>query len=354
MGQGGFDPVFDGTGLFLRNQHLDASWSASLLHGFQLNSASISADIGITLAMQAKLSGAASCTGSVKLLEFEYHQTLSVGIVPVWIDHKLTIDLNGKIAASGSVSWQLSRDFGATVGVKYSNGQFSRINNPIDVVHSASFDATGNVEAYIKLPISYDALVYGITGLGATLEPQISAEATASVNATTANASVDVKLTVPLTIRGTFKLQLDLPIVGKVGFSKEYEFAKFNLFTKDLFTRSWSYTVPSTYSPGDTPNPKPVDSPAPIPTGGGGGGAGVSFVVTSTGGAGVLLRNSPTLADSKATDCPSKPGSTSPAKHGAKPRGHATTTSGTTCAPAAKRDTSPTRTRPPRSSQTSS
>jgi hypothetical protein len=283
----------EGTGPFVRNTNVSVDWKRRLSVPVGVNSVSISAEVGMTLAVSSSLSGSASCSARIRLIDMTKGEIPQVKFllagIPIVITQDVTVDLRGRIQATGAVSLQYKKDFGARLGAKYENGRFSPISDALESpANSASLDASASATVEFSLPISYDGRLYGAVGLGATLEPTLTGTATVNATTSTVTGSAAFDLAVPLSIRGTVKLASI--------WSKEFEFAKFMLFQKRLWDRTWS--IPRTAANTPPPDPvaaKPPAVPNPVPTGG------VDYRIAHTGGIGVRIRNSARLADAPRT-----------------------------------------------------
>ena len=132
-------------------------------------------------------------------------------------------------------------------------------------------------------------------GLGATLEPWLTADVNAAANTTTASASVEVKLGVPLTVRGSLRFKAKLPVIGEFGWEKSYDFGRYDIIReRSIYSRSWTWSIAgSAPSPVNAVAPKPPTAPVVIPSGG------TTYPIARTSGQGILLFNSPRVTDIK-------------------------------------------------------
>ena len=289
-GKATYNQSFDGTGPFFRKLHVDGR-ILTLDPWFELT-----AEVGVALKMSATMTAEGSCQGSVRLLDASADQKFTLGPVPVWVHHRVQIDLKGSASGTADASWQLSREYGSLVGFGYSDGSVHAIKGPLDKPdNSATFDAHGSFHGDVSLPIAYDVTVDSIATFGATLKPWLSVDAKANITPPTASAEVHSWVGVDLSLRAALRVKVKLPIIGERGWEKDWDLGNYQIIgPREVLNKKWDWAIasaPTTPNPATVVASKPELPNRPTPS------TGPGYTITNTGGQGVPLRNSPRLSD---------------------------------------------------------
>jgi hypothetical protein len=273
-----------GTGPFVRNLELDADWDWRA----RLKSFKLSTEVGMTLALRVQLAGKANCGGNDSLASAKFTLKGSIGPVPVWVDNVVSIGLSTSLAAEGRVDYQLRKDFGARLGVRYTNtGGFEGINEALDAAANINtIDGDGSFHGEISLPMHFESKLFGAVGVSADGVPKLTADGAFSFNNTTVKASAKVHFELPVTFKALVKLN-----IAFVKFEKEWPGKTIKLIDRELLNRTWEYSIPPRTPVVDSVISKPPLVSNPVPA------SGRAYQVQNAGG--VQLFNSANSSDVK-------------------------------------------------------
>jgi alpha-tubulin suppressor-like RCC1 family protein len=195
-GSAGFSITHDIT--FSAGLDLNADWS--FLHGLQ--SASVTANAGLTASIQAAVAAAGSCSLDKRAILTVKGPSVDtfVGPVPIVMTSKLTVYIDASATAQASVSTSASAGFSASAGVGWKKGSgfygissFTPSFNFSPPTLSASADVNANITPTV------DVLLYGVAG------PEVALQAGLDFNADIAqnpwwSLTAPVNLTASITI----------------------------------------------------------------------------------------------------------------------------------------------------------
>ena len=108
--------------------------------------------------------------------------TFWAGPVPVVLTPKLDVFLSGEVEASAQVKTAASVDYGATVGVRYKNGNFSPINSLTRTHTYTPPTLSGAARAEVTVTPKVDLLLYGLAGPYGALDASVYADADTTAN----------------------------------------------------------------------------------------------------------------------------------------------------------------------------
>lgn len=119
-----------------------------------------------------------------ELYEKSKYKVFMAGVVPVWIEFKLTV--NGELELSGSITAEINTGFEHkdTLAVEIRSGSYGRSSSsPLfsseTTTTPLTYSASGNVGAEVRLIGEVDAKIYSAVGLYVNLTPALGIEMTA-------------------------------------------------------------------------------------------------------------------------------------------------------------------------------
>jgi hypothetical protein len=195
-----------------------------------LKSATMTDNPSFAITASAAVSGNGNCNLSQQIFNVELDPIVfAIGWVPVWITQSISGDLNLSISADGSASMSVGYNAQATFGVAKPQGGSWGVVRTGSVTKTVNSTANINATVTLDLPVSYEAALYGLGGLGVQVDPF-------------ANLAVNVS---PPVCKPLPWLDLNAGINGSIYalinfgslYSWNHTFGTVNFFTTDLINK---------------------------------------------------------------------------------------------------------------------
>jgi hypothetical protein len=176
--------------------------------------------------------------------------------VPVWITENLDSALHFHESATAAISRTITATASAWAGVTYQNGRWNR-EASINLTGSDTTAGDIGADVTADIPITYTALLYGLAGLHATLDPISTLQYRPLENKyLLLTGQVDLTIGAEVT--------LDLHIIS---FNKSTDFAHATLWgPKELWSKSTNAPTPTTTTTTSTgPTTTTTSTTLPVP-----------------------------------------------------------------------------------------
>jgi hypothetical protein len=151
-------------GTFVLN--LNFGWAGGL------KSATMTDSPSFAVTAIAVVSGNGNCNLSQQVFNVDLAPIeFAIGWVPVWITQSISGDVNLDITADGSASISLGYNAYATLGVAKPQGGSWGVVRTGSVTKTVNTTLNINATTTLDLPVSYEAALYGLGGLGVQVDP---------------------------------------------------------------------------------------------------------------------------------------------------------------------------------------